>query len=88
MSRIIRMLVLVQLPSNPPEIHPIDVETDSLLTHLIRVAWLFGMRGVTPLTGLAFETLAADTGSPGFNLMVCRLTVRASGHLSILSHIH
>jgi len=77
-----------QLPSNPPKIHPIGVEAYSLSTHLIRAAGLFGMRGVTALTVLAFETLAADTGSPGFNLMVCRLTVRAGVHLCILSHIH
>jgi len=77
-----------QVPGNPPKIHPIGIEAYSLLTHLIRVAGLFGMRGVRPLTVLAFEALAADTGSPGFNLMVCGLTVRAGIHLYVLSHIH
>src|SRR5260221_3711576 len=81
-------MIHFQQASNAPIVHPIHIHLHPLLTHLIWVASLLGLRRITPLALLAPIALTSALRQSRFNLTSAGLTIGACIHFPTLLHLH
>jgi hypothetical protein len=76
-----------QLAGDTPQIHPINIQTNCLLTYRIRIALSLRLGRITPMAVLALIPLATGFRPTDFDLTCAFLAVRTFVHSLTLPYI-
>jgi hypothetical protein len=76
-----------QMAGDAPQIHPIPIQTNGLLSYCVRIALFLWLRRIAPTAVLALKPLATGFRQTDFDLMSTFLAVRTFIHSLTLPHI-